>query len=116
MKDSLSFREFLESCKAHTRSNADIVWVPESFLRENQVRSFDDMPLWVPLHEDPGFRQISHLKANNHGFQHSSLNSTYADILSWFEQGLGGTHQFGREHDSVGLTIQKEKELLDKWQ
>jgi 2'-hydroxyisoflavone reductase len=115
LRQKFTFKEFLESCKAHTGSNAEIVWVPESFLRENQVRSFDDMPLWIPLHEDPGFMQISNIKSEKYGFVHSKLSSTYSDILKWFQQGLDGSHQFGRENDSVGLTIQREQELLARW-
>jgi 2'-hydroxyisoflavone reductase len=111
----LTFRKFLESCKAHTQSQAEIVWVEESFLRDHGVRSFDDMPLWIPLHEDPGFMQISHQKSIQHSFQFSDLSATYRDILSWYENGLGGSHQFGRENDSVGITQQKEQQLLDLW-
>ena len=112
---TMTFRDFLDSCKAHTKSNAEIVWVDEAFLREQRVRSFDDLPLWVPLYEDPGFMQISNEKATRQGFRYSPATSTYADILQWYDQGLGGSHQFGREHDSVGLTTQREQELLSLW-
>ena len=112
---TLTFKDFLESCKAHTQSNAEIVWVDESFLEEHQVRSFDDMPLWIPLHEDPGFMQISNEKSISQGFRFSNLTTTYSDILSWYEKGLGGSHQFGREHDSVALNSDKELKLLKLW-
>ena len=102
-KSPLLFNEFLQTCKAYTNSNAEIVWVDEPFLRENGVRSFDDMPLWIPLSEDPGFMQISNVKADNHGFKHTDLPHTYRDILDWFNKGLGGNHQFGRQNNSVGL-------------
>jgi len=115
-KTSLVFKEFLESCKTYTNSKAEIVWVEESFLRENKVRSFDDLPLWIPLSEDPGFMQISSAKADQYGFNYTDLDHTYRDILDWYGQGLGGTHQFGRQHNSVGLTAEQEQGLLAKWQ
>jgi hypothetical protein len=90
--------------------------VDESFLRQQKVRSFDDLPLWAPLTEDPGFMQISNRKANQRGFQYSTLNQTYSDILNWYEVGLGGSHKFGRENESVGLTVDRERELLNLWQ
>ena len=113
--EKLTFKEFLDTCSAYTRSTAEIVWVKEDFLRAHQVRSFDDMPLWIPLHEDPGFMQISNAKAEQHGFVHAELNQTYSDILKWYKEGLGGNHQFGRQYESVGLTPEQEKDLLNKW-
>ena len=65
----MSFRDFLSGCKSATHSDAEFVWIPESFLREQGLVP-DKVQNWLlPLpyyNPDPathGFSQISSQKS-----------------------------------------------------
>ena len=93
-EDQLTWKGFIDITKAHFNSNSKMFWAPESFLQAQQVRSFEDLPLWAPISEDAGFMQISMEKAQQAGFQHIPIQDTFEDCLSWFEQTYTSDHLF----------------------
>jgi hypothetical protein len=40
--------ELLNTCKKVTNSDAEFVWVDESFMKEHKVQPWTEMPLWLP--------------------------------------------------------------------
>ena len=110
----LNWKEFINIAHEHLQSQSSLHWAPESFLKENGVRSFEDLPLWAPLSEDPGFMQISMSKAQREQFQHIPITDTINDCLKWFEKNYSGDYRFGNDLGSVGLTLQREQELISQ--
>lgn len=91
-----------------------IYWPSEAFLREQEVRSFTDLPLWAPLSEDRGFMQISNEKLRSLGFELSPVSSTLEDCLSWFVKSHPEGIEFGGSN-STGLPLEKEQALIRLW-
>ena len=46
--DELTMEELLNTCKKVTNSDAEFVWVDESFMSEHNVQPWTEMPLWLP--------------------------------------------------------------------
>ena len=109
---AVTWRQFLNVAKNHFQSSADLIWAPEEFLRENNIKSFSDMPLWVPLSEDRGFMQISNQKLMNTGFQLSPISDTLNDVMKWYSENLPSDIDFGSEETGVGLSRLRELQLI----
>ena len=113
---SMRFREFLNACKTVTRSDAEFVWVPQSFLHEHQLETDytlnlhgGNFPLWRPTDAHPGVYQISSEKAFDAGWQTRGFEETALDCLTYFRS----------QGDSLDwtdyLSADKEKQVLDAW-
>ncbi len=113
--EPLLWKEFLDICRTSLNAKTQITWASEAFLAKNQVRSFEDIPLWAPLSEDAGFMQISAAKANQAGFVYRPIRETLKDTLEWFEKNHAENYPFGLRHESVGLDRERELALLDAW-
>ncbi len=111
LPEKLTWKDFLETARSHLSSASQIHYPSMEFIREQGVRPFDDLPLWVPLEEDPGFMQISSGKAHESGrFSLSSIESTIDDCLAWYDLndmevdcGLG----YAREAEVLAAYVQK---------
>ncbi|MDX1941480.1 MAG: NAD-dependent epimerase/dehydratase family protein [Saprospiraceae bacterium] len=114
-QEQITFKEFLETCKKTINSNATIHWASEAFLRSNQVYSWDDMPLWAPLSEDPGFTQISSDKLKKLGFHYTNLEDTIKIALKWFTEHYPNDYKFGKRYNSAGIAAEREAALIAKW-
>ncbi|RJR06765.1 NAD-dependent dehydratase [Candidatus Parcubacteria bacterium] len=112
----MTMEEFLLSCKSVSNSDAELVWADESFLLENKVAPWTEMPLWIP-EEHPltdggepwrGASTISIEKALQHRLTVRPVEDTIKDILDW-EQTRSD------EERKAGIHRDKEKEVLDAW-
>ena len=110
----LSWTNFLHSAKKHLNSTSKLYWCDEDLLKEHQVRSFDDLPLWAPLSEDKGFMQTSMDKAVSAGFQFTPLGKTIDDCLEWFAKHHPIDFDFRTAEEPVGLQQSKEAMLIGK--
>jgi 2'-hydroxyisoflavone reductase len=88
---SMTFREFLERCKAAVRSNSELVWIPKAVLDEHQLPPDQVLntfagyfPLWRPPGALPNLFRISSDKAYRVGWQTRPFNETAFDCLSDF--------------------------------
>lgn len=104
----LTIQEFLTTCKQTLQSDADYVWVTETFLEEQKVGAFVEMPLWTPS-ADAGIEQIDCSKAIAAGLVCRPLAATIADTLAW--------HKTRPEPVTwrAGLTPEREAELLAEY-
>ena len=109
-ESSMTWRQFLLSGKQAFRTNPDLIWASEQFLREEGVLSFTDLPLWAPLSEDPGFMSISNEKLLSTGFKYSDVKTTVKAALKWHES---NGYDWGQRIDE-GLSRDREIELLNK--
>ena len=105
----LPMQQFLETCQAVLRPDATFTWVSETFLLEQQVGAFVEMPLWVPT-SDAGLDQVDCTKAIEAGLRFRPMEETIRDTLTWHNS---------RPADTVlraGLTPEREQALLTAWQ
>ncbi|HEX2915656.1 MAG TPA: SDR family oxidoreductase [Chloroflexia bacterium] len=109
---NLSMGELLDSCQKVSGSDARFEWLPESFLLENRVEPWMELPLWIP-ESDPamrGFFKISSAKAIAEGLTFLPLDVTVRDTLAWNKTRPDG---FGWR---AGMKPEREQELLKKYQ
>ena len=89
-------------------SDAAFSWVDASFLSEQKVEPWSQMPLWVGS-ELPGFNQVNCDKAFADGLKIRPLTETIQDTLTW-QATRPAEHQW-----RAGLQPEREAELLQKW-
>lgn len=113
---SMTFREFLRKCGAAVHSDADLVWIPKSFLDEHQLEREVYFPYWRPSGSLPGLYQISSEKAYRAGWQTRSFDETAFDCLADFR-----SHQPPVSTTTAlipwsdRLSPEKEREVIDAW-
>ena len=110
LSNVFTMQDVLEECKAVSDSDATFTWASESFLLEENVAAWSDMPLWLPEEAAPhlkGFMFVSYEKAVREGLRFRPLRETVAGTLEWAQAHPGDL--------KAGVTGDKEKTLLRKW-
>lgn len=104
----MSMAEMLYGMRAVTTSDVRFNWVPVSFLREHDVTSYFDMPIWIP--GDPmSSVDNSHAMASDLTFR--SLATTAADTLAWHK-----TRPMEAQAElQIGIKADREKQVLVAW-
>ena len=104
----LSMGQLLETCREATAAKTAFTWVSDSFLVENEVAAFMEMPLWV-TEADRGILQVNVSKALRDGLVIRPLPETILDTLSW-------TNSRPTSYSwRAGLAADREQDLLDRW-
>jgi nucleoside-diphosphate-sugar epimerase len=109
LPQAVSMQALLEACKTASGSDARFEWVPDSFLTENNVGAWMELPLWIP-EDDPdaaGFFSIRVDKALRAGLAYRPLLDTVADTLAWART---RPPEYAWR---AGLSRQREAELLN---
>lgn len=104
----LSFEKLIEESKKITKSEAEIEWVDEKFLLDENVGAYVELPLWLPDEMDGG-NKVNVDKAISNGLKFRSLENTIKDTLEFDKTRQNYTFR-------AGLTSDKEEELLKKWE
>ena len=89
----LTMEELLNTCKKVMNSNAEFVWVEESFMNEHNVQPWTEMPLWIPETfpldgETKPWRggfSISIKSAVSEGLTFRRIEETVTDVYEWME-------------------------------
>lgn len=103
----LTMAEMLYGIKAVTTAGAQFTWVPASFLEEQKVAPWSDMPVWIPPQgEYAGFGRLSNRRAIEAGLTFRPLADTAQETLRFAE---------GREKLRAGLSAEREAEVLAAW-
>jgi len=110
----ISFGEFLAVCATTLAPSppATLTWCGEAFLIAQGVPPWTGLPLWLPAAEQ-GLHQVSIQHALDAGLVFRPLPATIADTLAWVR-----SPQFvppTGAHANVGLTRERESELLRAW-
>ena len=112
---AMTFREFLEACKAATRSGATLVWIPKEFLHQHGLEPdavlhtfAGNFPFWRPDPTSQGLYRVSSEKAFRAGWQTRPFQETTLDCLEDF-------HFQHYMDPSSFLSREKENEVLDAW-
>lgn len=103
----LTFEKFLNECKNVTNSDAEIVWMDEKFLLDQNVAPWTELPMWVPS-EEQGVNNVSISKALDKGLTFRKLSDTIEETLRFDKSRVNYSLR-------SGLKPEKEKELLEKW-
>lgn len=114
--DELTMEELLNTCKKVMNSDAEFVWVDESFMNEHKVEPWTEMPLWLPetfpLEGETkpwrGGFSISIERAVKAGLTFRSLEDTLTDVYEWMKS-------MDEWELKTGISVEREKVLLDKW-
>jgi 2'-hydroxyisoflavone reductase len=106
---SYVFNDFVHKCIPNT-TDANIVPVPESFLLEEKVGEWVEMPLWIASEEYRGLDYADDSKAINKGLVFRPIEETIQDTAAW-------SRSRGIDSDQwkAGLHPDKEAALLKKW-
>jgi 2'-hydroxyisoflavone reductase len=84
-------------------AGADTTWVTDEFLREHEVGPWMELPLWLPDPEWAGMHGTDVSRAVQAGLRFRALEETIAGAAD------------APSEDGVGLTPEREAELLDAW-
>jgi 2'-hydroxyisoflavone reductase len=113
-RSPLSISEMLYGIRAITSGSNEIsfTWANAGFLRDQNVRPWIDMPVWVSdSPEDAGFSRISNARAISQGLTFRPLAETARDTLAWFK-----TMPVERRSKMLaGLREDREKAVLAAW-
>jgi hypothetical protein len=113
LPQTITMSDVLDECRLVSGSDASFTWVSETFLRNEQVAAWSEMPLWLPEEEAPqlrGFMFVNCDKAFAAGLHVRPLRETLGDTLSWAKHKLTGTAL------KAGIDAAREQDLLRKWQ
>lgn len=108
---ALNMGTLLDACKHVSGSEANITWVSEDFLLQNEVEAWSEMPLWIPEsdREYAGFFMFDSSKAILEGLKCRPLLETVEATLNW-------ANTLPKDHTwRAGITRKREAELLEKW-
>jgi 2'-hydroxyisoflavone reductase len=108
----ITMEEFLDACRAVSRSGATLEWIDDAFLATHDIAPWKELPLWVPEDEDDvasGFLDVPLRRALLNGLQIRKVRETIADTIAWNE-----TRAANREW-KAGLAADREEALLKAW-
>ncbi len=104
----MSMAGMLHGIRAITSSEVEFTWVPIPFLREQGVRPYVDMPIWIP--GDP-FSAIDNSRAMSSGLTFRPLAVTASDTLEWHRTRPAEAQAELR----IGIKPDREVEVLAAW-
>ena len=107
-RDTLTLKDVFRACRAHAAPETETVEVSETFLQEEGVAPWTELPLWLPSGLVPiGFDSVSLEAAIGSGLTFRPLDMTLKDTLASIRaEGF---------HAGSSLTRAREAELLAKW-
>ena len=109
-KDAITMHELLDHCHAGIGgSAARFVWVDTDFLEKKEVAPWTDLPVWTG--KDRGMASVSSRRAIERGLKYRPIADTARDTLAWWKT-LPAER---RDKPKVGLTPQREAEVLAAW-
>jgi len=108
-----TMREALEAVNHASGDKAKLVWVPASFLEENKVTEWGDMPMWLDNKgENAGFGTRSNKRAIAAGATFRPIADTARDTLAW----LATLDEAKREKvASSGIKRDRELAVIAAW-
>jgi 2'-hydroxyisoflavone reductase len=109
----LTMAELLETCREVAGSDARLVWVDESFLLEQGVGVWMELPLWLPG-DDAAFLQADVSRAEAAGLRFRPLEETIGDTLAWARETRAPLVR-KRDLGTAGMEPEREAELLEAW-
>lgn len=108
----ITMKEVITACNEAAGNKATPVWVDWEFLKKHDVVPWMEMPMWIPLEEDPGFGTTSNARALKAGIRFRPVGETAKDTLAW----LATLPEDERtKFRSSGIARDKEDKILAAW-
>lgn len=104
-----TYGELLEECRQVTGDKADLAWVDDEWLSQQDVTPWSEIPLWRTA---AGAWAVSSTAAEAAGLASRPIADTVADTWAWLQREELMPH--GRQRD-IGLDPVKERSLLAAW-
>lgn len=104
---AIEFGELLLQCERQSEHWANVHWISDEALEAAGVQPGEEFPLWISETDAAGWSSISSEKAHRNGLKCRPIEATIADTLQW-------DRQRGTPPLKCGLTLERERELLDK--
>ena len=102
--EGVAWGELLETCRTVTESDAEVTWVSDSFLVEQGVGEWMELPLWLTGPENEYADRVDMQRAVDAGLRFRPLDETVTGAL-----------QLAATTDAAGLDPGRETALLAKW-
>ncbi|MGI9110944.1 MAG: NAD-dependent epimerase/dehydratase family protein [Gaiellaceae bacterium] len=103
-------REVLETCLRTATADGRLTWVDDAFLVEHEVGAWMELPLWIPEGDDfASMQEANASRALAAGLVFRPVEETVSDTLAWADGRNGAVV------DGVGLTPERERDLLAAW-
>jgi len=85
------------------------------YLREQHVKTFDNMPYWNP--DRPGFERISPAKARAAGFTTRPLRDTAKDAWTTYQKIVSPDLVYPQKQYDFewGISPERERDILVAW-
>lgn len=110
--EPLTMGEMLAECRRATNSEANFTWVDETFLLNERVEPWIEVPLWIPA-EASSVLQVDHSRARAAGFRYRPLAETITDILA--QPTSSEMQMSGGLSSAQPITRERERNLLSLW-
>lgn len=108
--------QLLAACAKGAATSSEIEWVDESFLLENGVTPWTELPLWIPGSDWIGHADVDVAAALAAGLSPRPLAETIRDTLAWARTLTGDPERQEDGRYSVQtLTPERERALLAAW-
>jgi 2'-hydroxyisoflavone reductase len=107
--ERLSMGSMLEQIGSVIETPYELTWVPESFLEEQGVQPWSDLPAWIP--GDP-LMFVDVRDAVAAGLTYRPLATTTRDLLAW-DKARPAEERANRR---FGMSRDREREVLEAWQ
>jgi 2'-hydroxyisoflavone reductase len=106
--DAVTMEHLLQACRKESGRDASFTWVSDTFLQEQGVAPFMELPLWIPG-DAVNFMRMSSDKARAAGLVNRPVQDTVRDTLTW-DRTLSSERTL-----KAGLEPGREAELLRLW-
>lgn len=109
-----TMQDLVIACQAAAGSESNPIYVDETFLLENEVQPWVELPFWIPASSDmaAGFFKFDTQKAVDAGLAFRPLLETVTDTLA-YENKRAKAEDF--HNWRMVLAPEKEQDLLTKW-
>jgi 2'-hydroxyisoflavone reductase len=101
--------ELFAACQDVAQSGATVTWVDETFLKEQEVGVWIELPLWIPQDDAVGMFAMNNDKAFAHGLVCRPIADTVRATLEWDRTRASDAER------KAGLSPDKEKAVLKAW-
>ncbi len=109
--EDLTMKITVETCRDELAPDAELVWLPDEFLKEHDVPEFVGLPFWLPAgHEAIGVHTMSNAKAVAAGLTFRPFAETVRDTAAWIAD-----HGHPPE-PKAGISPETEAKLLRAWE
>lgn len=119
-RSPLTMAEMVAGIRAAISGDLDVkfTWVGSSFLAEQKVNGWSDMPVWVPAEKDnDGWSRVSVARALSKGLTFRPLADTARSTLDWHQTRPETDRAIPRTTSpaGAGLSPERESAVLAAW-